>query len=315
MLSFPANPTNGTEYTDTNGKVWVYDGIKWNIATSTGTKEFTGVKVSLANQYFLTNTLSAVTFDTIDYDTANFYNTATPTKLIVPRTGYYRINAIILSGQEGFGAAYSVDVRRNNQSLATDLIGSFQAAVYDQIFLLNVGDEIEIFAAEIEAIGSLVEGTYLEMQLQGYTFGGAITPGFEFSGARVQLSTNLTTTSTSTAIAWDDIIFNINANEAGDLYWDNQTDTRLTIATTAYYRLRAFFETGVDGSTDSYELIIKKSGVELETVLLGANDTADIDATYEFTATDYLEVFVRNIDNVGTIISNNTFFEVTRLGV
>jgi len=315
MLSFPTNPVNGNQYTDPNGKVWEFDGVKWNIAVADSSKEFYGVKVSLTQQQFLSSTLTTIAFDSADIDTTQFFDPSIPTKLVIPRTGYYRVNLAVVAGQEGFGASYTIELRRNGSNIAEDLIGAFQSARFDQTILLNAGDELELYAAEQESIGSLVEGTYLEIQLQGYTFGGAITPGFEFSGVKAQLNSEITTTSTSTAISWDNIIFNINANEAGDLYWDDLEDTKFTIATTGYYRVRTFFETGTDGSDDSYVIVIKKNGVDLETISIGPNDTADLDETYQFTATDYLQVFVRNTDNLGTILFDNTFFEVIRLGV
>jgi hypothetical protein len=316
MLSFPENPTNGTEYTDTNGKVWQFDGVRWEIATSTGIKQFNGVKVSLSEEEFLTPTLTAIGFDTVDFDTANYFDTEVPTRIIIPRTGFYRINFVTAIGQEGFGASYSLEVRQNDITISEDRLGSFQTAQYDQVFLLNAGDVIEFFAAEEEGVGSLLPGTYLEIQLQGYTFGSAILPGFEFSGVKAKVTDNVTTTSVETAIAWDDIIFNINANEAGSLYWDELEDTKFTIGTTAYYRLRSFIETGPDGSTDSYVITIKKNGTDIvETVSLSANDNVELDAVYQFTATDYLEVYVENTGNVGTLLFDETYFEIIRLGV
>ncbi len=81
MLSFPASPTTGQQYTDSNGKVWEYDGVKWNISTTPGIKQFFGAKISLSTPFFLTNTLQAVEFDVEDIDTAALYNANTPTIL------------------------------------------------------------------------------------------------------------------------------------------------------------------------------------------------------------------------------------------
>jgi hypothetical protein len=316
MLSFPANPVNGDDYTDTNGKVWVYDGVKWDIATSDGIKQFYGVKVSLGSEEFLTSTLNLIAFDTVDFDTGNFFDTDIPTRITIPRTGFYRVNFVALTGQEGFGASYTIEVRQNASNIAEDTLGSFQTVQYDAIFLLNTGDIIEFYASEAEGVGSLLQGSYLEVQLQGYTFGGGIVPGFEFSGVQGKVTSDVTTTSTETAISWDDIVFNVNANAAGALYWDELDDTKFTISTTAYYRLRAFIETGTDGSTDSYIITIKKNGTDIvETISLGANDNVELDTVYQFSAMDYLEIYVENTENVGTITFDNTFFEVTRLGV
>lgn len=316
MLSFPSSPTNGTQYTDENGKVWQFDGTKWEIATALGIKQFYGVKVSISDEYFLSSTIGTVSFDVEDFDTSGFFNSATPTKIIIPRTGYYRLNLVVATGQEGFGASYGIEIRQNDSNIAEDLLGSFQTAKYDESFLFNTGDVIEFYAYETEGVGSLITGTYMEIQLQGYTFGGNIVPGFEFSGVQAKVNSNVTTTSTSTAVSWDNIIFNINANGAGALYWDNLDSTKFTVAITGYYRLRVLIETGIDGSTDSYVIAVKKNGTEtIDTVTLSANDQAELDAIYQISTTDYLELYVENTENVGTILFDNTFFELIRLGV
>jgi hypothetical protein len=316
MLSFPSSPTNGAEYTDENGKVWQFDGVKWEISVSSGIKQFYGAKVSIGSEYFLSTVSTPVVFDVVDFDTSNFFDTENPFRIVIPRTGYYRVNFVAEIGQEGFGASYNIDVRRNGINIAEDRLGSFQTTQYDETFLLDAGDVIEFFALEEQGVGSLLEGTYLEVQLQGYTFGSAIVPGFEFSGVRAKITNDVTTTSTESAIEWDDILFNINANEAGALYWDSLENTKFTIATTAYYKLRALIETGTDGATNSYSITIKKNGTDVvENVLLGANESVELDTVYEFSATDYLEIYVENTENVGTIIFSNTYFEIIRLGV
>ena len=318
-LSFPASPTNGQQYTDPNGKVWEFDGVKWNIAVSESTKQFFGVKVSLSQETALTSTLSAVNFDVEDFDTAAFYVTANPSTITIPRTGYYRINLLAITGTEGYGASYNIALRRNVTNLFSDTISANQAGTYNEVLLLDVGDTIQLYASENDDIGSLLQDSFIQIELVGYTFGASLRPGYEFSGVKVELQNDLTTTTTPTAITWtaSDVVYNLNANAAGNVYWTNTNATRFTISTTAYYNLKAFFLTGINGTENSYTITIKKNGsTDLETILLGANASAALNETYLFNSTDYLEVFVSNSDGGATLIeSADTFFELIRLGV
>jgi hypothetical protein len=111
-------------------------------------------------------------------------------------------------------------------------------------------------------------------------------------------------------------VYNINANAAGSVYWSVSNPTRFTIATTGYYRIKAFFLTGVNGADASYTINVRKNGTtSLDSASLGPSGTAELDETYQFTATDYLEVLVSNSGGVGTIESSDTTFALTRLGV
>ena len=318
-LSFPSNPTNGQQYTDLNGKVWTFDGVKWNISTTQSSRQFTGVKVSLASDLQLVTNETAVSFDTEEFDVGNFFNVSTPTQIVIPRTGYYRVNLVVQTGTEGDGTSYVVRLDRSGVDLFSSELAANQSGKYDNNLLLNYGETITLYASETNSVGSLVAGTILEIQLIGYTFGGAITPGFEFSGVNaILLSGDVSTTSTPAAITWasGDINYNINANAAGNVYWSNLNPTRFTISTTGYYKLQANVLTGTDGSDDSYVIDLRKNGgTTVESGSLGPLDTLELDETYYFTSTDYLELYVSNTDSVGSISSTDTTFTVTRLGV
>lgn len=318
-LSFPANPTNGQQYTDANAKVWEFDGVKWNVATTESSKIFNGVKISLSQEYALTTTLSAIDFDIENFDEGSYYITSTPNTITIPRTGYYRINLLVLTGTEGYGASYNIELKRNVTNLFADTISANQAGTYSEVLLLDVGDELKLYASENDGIGSLLQDSFIQVELVGYTPGAAITAGFDFSGVKVELQNDVTTTTTPTAITWTtpDVVYNVNANAAGNVYWTNTNPTRFTISTTAYYNLKAFFSTGTNGTENSYTITIKKNGsTDLETILLGANSSAALNETYQFDSTDYLEVYVDNSAGGATLIKSlDTFFELIRLGV
>lgn len=317
-LSFPSSPTNGQQYTDPNGKVWEYDGTKWNISTTTSSKQFSGGKIYLTTDWFLTSTLSAVEFDGEEIDTATYFNLSLPSIITIPRTGYYRVHASIKTGQEGAGASYTIQLKRNSTNLLNTNMSAYQTGVFDEVLLLDVGDTISLYGAESNDIGRIEANSFIEVALQGYTFGGAITPGFEFSGVKAELQNDVSTTTTATAITWtsNDIVFNINANAAGNVYWSNTNATRFTVYTTGYYRIRAFFLTNANGSSDSYTITIRKNGTDtVENITLGGNESAELDEIYQFNTTDYLEVMVSNTEASTAIKQTESFFQLIRLGV
>jgi hypothetical protein len=318
MLSFPSNPISGQQYTDSNGKVWSFDGVKWNISTSESIKQFYGTKISILNPVFLTSTLNSIEFDTEDYDTLNGYDLNSPTQIVIPRTGYYRVHLTIQTGQEGFGASYRMQLNKNSITLVDELMSAYQNAVYDETLLLNAGDVIQLKSSEEESVGTLEAGTILEVVLIGYTFGAPITPGFEFSGLKVELQNDVSVSSTPSPITWtsSDIVYNVNANAAGGVYWTVSNPSRFYISTSAYYRIKAFFLTDSNGSTDSFTLLVRKNGSDtIETISLGPNESAELDETYYFMSGDYIEAIISNSENVGNIKALDTSFSITRFGV
>lgn len=197
-------------------------------------------------------------------------------------------------------------------------MAAFQSGVYEQTILLNVGDTLEFLASETEGVGVLQSGTFLEIELKGYTFGGSILPGFAFSGVKAVLTSNVATTTTATAVTWgtSDIAYNVNADAIGNTYWNDTDPTKFTIYVSGYYRVKAYFTTGTDGSADSYTITLRTNGTTtLETITLGAEQTVELDSTYFLIENDYLEIVVSNTENLGTILAADSLFEITRLGV
>jgi len=319
-LSFPTSPSNGTQYTDLNGKVWEFDGTKWERAVASANKTFVGVKAIIQSEIALTSTLTAIEWEDVEHDTSNFYNENDQSALVIPRTGYYRVHLSLSTGQNGWGASYTINLRRSGVNFFSENMSAYQSGQYDDIYLLNVGDVIKLYASEYSGVGTISSDfeTFLEIQLVGYTFGGAITPGFEFSGVKAILQNPINTTDTPTEITWttNDIQFNVNANAAGNVYWSNVDPTKFTISTAGYYRLRSFFLTGSPGGQDSYTVLIRKNGSEsVEQVSLGSYSSVELDETIYFDADDYIEILVDNVESIGEIQETDTFFEITRLGV
>jgi hypothetical protein len=318
-LSFPDNPTTGDQYTDANSKTWEFDGVKWNIATSLASKTFIGVKVERSSEVSLGSALSLISFNSAPYDTTALFDSNTPTRITIKRNGFYRVNMVILTNEEGYGQSYTVNLKKTGTiNLLNDRMAANQGATFDEIVELDAGDYLELYASEDGDVGGFLAGTFIEVSLAGYNYGANLTPGFEFSGVRAELQNSVNMTTSETAITWtaNDMIFNINANSAGAQFWNDVTPTRFTISTTGYYRLKSFIEVSAAGSGFSYDIAVVKNGTtDVVQEYLGGSEEISLDETFYLTNGDYLEVTALNSDNIGQIVSGSTYFEITRLGV
>lgn len=317
-LNFPTSPISGQTYTDSNGVIWEYNSTKtvWGVKRYDELKEFSGVKLNLTTPEVLTLTSTAITWDIADFDTGNYFNLSTyPTRLIIQRTGYYRVNVLLNTGAQGNGASYTFTVKQNSSTvLTTDTAGPNQAIHYDEISLFFSGDYIEIYGDESSAVGTVLTNSYFEIERVGYSLGSAFSARNAFSGLKLLLTTAENATLTPTAITWDTTEFNVNADVNGSVYWNVSNSDKITIYTTGYYRLKSMFETNTAGSANSYTVDLKLDGTTLESGSLGANETLDLDETYNLTSGSYLQIFLDNTGSVGQL-TTDTYFELIRVGV
>lgn len=317
-LNFPISPTNGQTYTDDNGIVWEYNGTKtvWNKLRSDAIKSFSGAKVKLTNETSLTTTSTAISFSVVEFDTDPYFDLSNnPTRFTVVKTGYYRILLQIDTGSGGNGASYTLNLKKNTSiSLTADSAGPNQSVAYDETMLLSAGDYIEIYASESAAVGTILTSSFFQIEKVGNSLGTSYPAAAAFSGVKLELSTAESLSSTPAGITWDTAEFNTNADNAGNVYWTISDSTKTTIYTTAYYRVKTFFETDGAGATNSYKVNIKLNGNTFVSSSLSANDTLELDDTYRFTSSSYLQVFVDNSGAVGTI-TTGSYFQVIRLGV
>lgn len=317
VLSFPANPTNGQQYTDDNGIVWEYLSSKtvWNILRDNSLKNFLGAKIQLNTSYALTSTLTAVSFDSEVFDVGNYYNSSFPTKLTVTNPGFYRLNLLIVASSLGSGASYTFTVKKNGTTvLTTTTAGPNQSISYDEIIQLFANDYIELYASEASDIGEIVEGSFFEIQNAGDLVGSEQSPATAFSGAKLGLSTAEALTSTLTAIDWTTTDFNTNADINGNVYWSAGQPSKASIYITGYYRIKAFIQAGSQGSDDSYEVDLRFSNTPVVSSSLSPNDSLDFDDVYNLSSGSYVQFFASELGNVGEIASNS-YFEIIRLGV
>lgn len=315
-LNFPDSPTNGTTYTDSNSVLWQYDGVKWDVITGTTNRLFSGAKVALNTAAALTSTATALDWDVETFDVGSYFALTEASRITIPDTGFYRINSVLYTGTAGSGSSYSVMIKVNNTiTLSTATIAANQSASYDETVELQAGDYIQMFVSETNAVGTILTNSFLEVTRQGLTPGVGVTAATSFSGAKAEISTAVSTTSTATAITWASTEFDSNADALGNTYWTVASPTRLTVKQTGYFRVKILIATGTAGTANSYTVALKKNtSTTVSSVTLGPNDSASIDETYSLTADDYIEIFVSNSGSVGTILNTATF-EITRLGI
>jgi hypothetical protein len=317
-LSFPKTPTNLQQYTDSNGIVWEYNSTKgiWSVKKDNQLKQFSGAKIELDAALTLTNTLSTISWDSAEFDTNTYFNSiSSPTKLLITSTGYYRINVLLITGNQGNGASYTFSVKVNGTTdLTNDTTGPNTGVHYDEIHLLHSGDYVEIWGSEDAGVGTLQTNSYFEIERIGYALGSAYGTLGAFSGVKVELASVQNTTSTPTALTWDVAPFNVNADINGNLYWDISTADKINIYTNGYYRIKSFFKTGTAGTSDSYKIDVRLDGTTLESGSIGASETLDLDETYNFLSGSYVQVYVDNLGSVGTI-TTDSYFELIRVGV
>jgi hypothetical protein len=317
-LTFPSSPTNGQTYIDDNNVTWEYNSTKtvWNKLSSSALKQFSGVKLEFTTAVSLTTTSTAISFDSTKFDTDGYFNISSPTKITIPKPGYYRINVLLSTGAQGTtGASHDLTIKKNGTSnLTTDMVGANQSVVFDEIEYLISGDYIEIYGSESGAVGTLTTNTYFEIDKVGNALGSSYPISYNFSGVKLGLSVAENTTSTPTGITWDSAEFNINADSSGNVYWTISDSTKVSIYTTGYYRLKTLIETGTAGGTDSYTIDVRLDNSNLVSSSLSANEKLILDELYNFNSGSYLQVYVDNSGSVGTITTNSNF-ELIRMGV
>lgn len=315
-LNFPSSPTHLDTYTDPNQAIWQYDSdyTYWNVITSTTRKNFSGVRRTLLTSFDLTSTFQEVTFDTETFSVDNYFQ-GSNTRVTATTTGFYRLQINVFTDAQGEGSSYNIEVRKNGVAIDTSTAGPNQSITYDESLSLTAGDYIELFAKEATSTGSLLQTTELVFYRLGFAPGTGISNHNAFSGVRANISADVNTTSTPTAIGFGTTEFNANANVLGDLYWFNSVPTRITVRTDGFYKVRSLVTSGPDGSSNSYTITLRKNGVTtIDTINISANDFVDLDLLLQLSEDDYIELLVSNSDNTGTIL-DSTYLELIREGV
>lgn len=317
-LNFPSSPVDLQTYTDPNAVVWRYSATKnvWDKASTEPTKQFSGVKLKLDINESLTSNELAINFDDTSYDTDGYFNLALyPSRVTVNRTGYYRINILISTSNQGTGASYGFTVKKNgNITLTTDNAGPNQFIHYDETILLVSGDYIELYGYETGAVGEVTTDSYFEVERVGYSFSTTTNIANAFSGVRVTLTSEESMTSTPTGITWDSAPINVNADANGNVYWSPSSSDEIAVSTTGYYRIKGMIQSNNLGSSDSYTVTLRSAGSTLETSNFGPNDKLDIDETYYIVSGSIVDVLASNSGAVGAL-TTGSYLLLIRQGV
>lgn len=310
-LNFPSTPTNGQLYTDPNSVVWRFDGVKWNVERGTAYKTFSGAKINFSATYNLSATSAAVSFDNVLFDIDDYFTLSQPTRITIRQTAFYRVNFSAFTSTNG--SSYTITLKKNGSTVLSSVtISPNQFTNFDEVVDLVVGDYLEVFASETLGTGALTTSTFFEIARAGYSMGTAVSAATAFSGVRGNLTSPYSLTTTPTAVAWDTTEFNQNADASGATYWVVGSPSRFTIAITGFYRLKGFIAVA---SAGTYTFTLKKNGsTNLATITIDAFETTQLDELYEFTATDYIELFASDGNSTGSL-STSAYLEMIRIGV
>lgn len=157
---------------------------------------------------------------------------------------------------------------------------------------------------------SFTDGNSLIWKYNGFAWIPNIGSGTRlFIGAKVKLTSSEALTATSTAINWDEELY-----DSGNLY-SAVNASRLVAIDTGYYRINAKIFTGTAGSGNSYTLVIKKNGsTSLYTVTAGANQGVVLDEVVYLAKNEYIELYASESSASGTL-TDLTIIEFTQAGV
>tara|TARA_B100001250_G_C19769948_1_gene776633 strand:- start:273 stop:1247 length:975 start_codon:yes stop_codon:yes gene_type:complete len=321
-IIFPNTPTHLETYIDPNQATWQFDsdGPYWNVITSTTRKNFSGTKIENTSAFSLGTSYALIEFDTPEFNIDNYYINTQKGRITVPSTGFYRIFCSFFTSSEGSGSSYSIQLRKNGNTVALEEtnIGPNQNTTLDETLSLNEGDYLEIWGKESTGTGEIQANSTFQVYRIGFAPGTGVSNHVAFSGARAILNSSSNTSNVATAVTWNDITFNANANVLGDLYWYNTTPNRLSIRAAGYYKIRSFVESSSAGSGDSYTILLRRTRsatpVTLTSITMSANDFIELDEIYQFNTDDYIELVISNSDNTGSILATS-YLEIVREGV
>lgn len=314
-LSFPSSPTPGQTYTDPNGTVWAFDGVKWDVTVGEAYNSFSGAKIRIDTAALLTTTPTPLDYDTEEFDTGDYFDFSNASTLTVRSSGYYRIAGTYYTGPGGSGSSYTFSLVMNGIPITTQISAANQAANYDATVYLQAGSSLYVNVSESTSTGSLLAGSYVEISRLGQAPGMTLNRSDAFSGVRVGLSTSALLTSSYTGISWAAADINVNARVDGLTYWNMSTPSRLTVKVTGYYQIKAFIVVGALGTTNSYNLRLRKNGTTTMTSsILSPNDTLILDEIYKLNENDYIELQANESGSVGSILSMS-MLEMIRQGI
>lgn len=170
-LTRPASPTNGQEIfeTDTGLKrLWRSDQTKWQCVGG----DYPSAKFKTTSDKAVShNTYTVVSWDGVDYDdpggaTLNFYAVGTPTRIRIPVSGIYFVNAFIQWQINGSDSVREIELRKNSGGSSSggtflsrdndrpNISGGPHRTTTMRQLALTAGDYLELFVYQLTG-GSL----------------------------------------------------------------------------------------------------------------------------------------------------------------
>src|SRR6056300_756707 len=131
-----------------------------------------------------------------------------------------------------------------------------------------------------------------------------------FNGAKLSLGSDFTT---STVLG--DLLFDVEQFDTAG-YFSVLIPGEIKIPDNAYYRINVQVKTGNAGNSNSYDIRVKLNDtLYLSSTLAAPNQYVVYDETIELTKGDFIEVYVAESTGVGTIDADDTFIEITQVGL
>lgn len=128
---------------------------------------FSGVRGILTSDYLTTNTSTALTWNSTDFNqNANaagntYWTISDSSKFTISTAGFYRVKSVISVGS---AESCSVNLKQNNVStLSSATINPNGYAQIDEIFEFNQNDYLQLFVRDDTSTGSIKQDTYLEI--------------------------------------------------------------------------------------------------------------------------------------------------------
>lgn len=142
------------------------------LGTSVPSSEaFSGVRGTLSADYSTTNTTTALTWSSTQFNqNANaagntYWTVSDASKFTISTAGFYRVKSVISVGSTD---NYSVNLKQNNvTTLSTTAIDPNGFAQIDEIYQFNQNDYLQLFVRDNNSTGSIKQQTYLEITRVG----------------------------------------------------------------------------------------------------------------------------------------------------
>lgn len=163
---------SGSITTDTRVGFYFF-GSSPGTSTFSNANLFSGVKVKLNSAENLTNTNTAILWDTTEFNvnadsTGNVYWTAGQSANVkIYTNGYYRIQFLVQAGSGGSNDGYTINLKKNATTIESGVLSPNDKADYDTVLYLTSGDTLQIEAAESGSAGTLTTNTFLTVSRAG----------------------------------------------------------------------------------------------------------------------------------------------------